>query len=225
MSEIIIKYTQNGENFEIIADADSVYAYLQHKKPDLKNTLISEEVYKNVKTGERQSEDKIKKIFGTTDIYKIAEIMIKKGEVPITTEQRRKMVEEKKRLIIDIISKNAIDPRTNAPHPPKRIELAMEEARINVDPFKSPEEQLESVLKELTKILPIKFAKAKLQVKIPAEHAPKCFGLLKSFGLVEQNYLGDGSLVAVLEFPAGMKGEFFEKINKLTKGEAVINEV
>jgi ribosome maturation protein SDO1 len=225
MATVIAKYSQDGENFEIIVDSELAYEFLQNKKKDLRNVLAVEEIYKNAKTGERQSEEKIRKIFGTTDVYKVAEVILRKGEVPITTEQRRKMVEEKRKRIIEIISKNSIDPRTNAPHPPQRIERALEEAKVNIDPFKSPEEQVESIVKELSKILPLKFAKAKIEIIIPSIYVPKSFGFLKNFGIVEQNYQSDGSLRVVVEFPAGMKGEFFEKLNKLTKGEATVKEL
>jgi len=225
MATVIAKYSQDGENFEIIVDSELAYEFLQNKKKDLRNVLAVEEIYKNAKTGERQSEEKIRKIFGTTDVYKVAEVILRKGEVPITTEQRRKMVEEKRKRIIEIISKNSIDPRTNAPHPPQRIERALEEAKVNIDPFKSPEEQVESIVKELSKILPLKFAKAKIEIIIPSSYVPKSFGFLKNFGIVEQNYQSDGSLRVVVEFPAGMKGEFFEKLNKLTKGEATVKEL
>jgi ribosome maturation protein SDO1 len=225
MATVVAKYSQDGENFEIIVDSELAYEFLQNKKKDLRNVLAVEEIYKNAKTGERQSEEKIRKIFGTTDVYKVAEVILRKGEVPITTEQRRKMVEEKRKRIIEIISKNSIDPRTNAPHPPQRIERALEEAKVNIDPFKSPEEQVESIVKELSKILPLKFAKAKIEIIIPSIYVPKSFGFLKNFGIVEQNYQSDGSLRVVVEFPAGMKGEFFEKLNKLTKGEAIVKEL
>jgi ribosome maturation protein SDO1 len=213
MATVIAKYSQDGENFEIIVDSELAYEFLQNKKKDLRNVLAVEEIYKNAKTGERQSEEKI------------AEVILIKGEVPITTEQRRKMVEEKRKRIIEIISKNSIDPRTNAPHPPQRIERALEEAKVNIDPFKSPEEQVESIVKELSKILPLKFAKAKIEIIIPSIYVPKSFGFLKNFEIVEQNYQSDGSLKVVVEFPAGMKGEFFEKLNKLTKGEATVKEL
>jgi ribosome maturation protein SDO1 len=225
MATVVAKYSQDGENFEIIVDSELAYEFLQNKKKDLRNVLAVEEIYKNAKTGERQSEEKIRKIFGTTDVYKVAEVILRKGEVPITTEQRRKMVEEKRKRIIEIISKNSIDPRTNAPHPPQRIERALEEAKVNIDPFKSSEEQVESIVKELSKILPLKFAKAKIEIIIPSIYVPKSFGFLKNFEIVEQNYQSDGSLRVVVEFPAGMKGEFFEKLNKLTKGEAIVKEL
>lgn len=215
---VIAKYTFGGDTFEIFVDADKAYEYITGKRTDPMAALEAEEVFADANKGERQSQEKIKKVFGTNDILKIAETIMKKGTVPITTEQRSKMTEEKRKQVVSIIARNAIDPRTNAPHPPVRIENAMTEAKVNIDPFKNANEQVDVVLKKINMILPIKFAVAKIEVTIPAEHANRCFGILKQFGLKSEQWQNDGSLKAVVEFPAGMQGEFFEKLNSITKG-------
>jgi ribosome maturation protein SDO1 len=138
--------------------------------------------------------------------------------VPITTEQKNKLLEEKKRQIINIIARNSIDPRTKAPHPPQRIEAAMQDARVNIDPFKGANEQVDDVVKKLSMKLPIKFATMKIEVVIPAEYTNRCYGTLKQYGLKSEEWQSNGSLKCILEFPAGLQGEFFEKINNATKG-------
>ncbi len=222
---VIAKYSVNGEDFEIFVDSDMAYEYITGKRKDPIAVLQAEEVFKDANKGERQSQDKLKKVFGTSDISTIADIILKKGSVPITTEQRSKMVEEKRRQIINIIAVNSIDPRTGAPHTPQRIENALNEARIAVDPFKSANEQVDTILKKINMILPIKFASAKLSVDIPAAYTNRCYGILKHYGLKSEEWLSNGSLRVSLEFPAGLKEEFFEKINSMTKGEAIVKTV
>ncbi len=219
---VIAKYAVNGEEFEIFVDSDMAYEYITGKRKDPLSVLQTEEIFKNANKGERQTREKIKKIFETEDLGHVTEIILKKGEVPITTEQRHKLAAEKRKQIINIIAVNSIDPRTNAPHTPIRIENAMEEARIVVDPFKNANEQVDAVIKKINMILPIKFATAKLEVEIPAEFANRCYGTLKQYGLKSEEWQNNGSLKAALEFPAGLKQEFFDKINGLTKGEAQI---
>lgn len=219
---VIAKYSINGEEFEIFVDSDMAYEYITGKRKDALSVLQSEEIFKNANKGERQSQEKLTKLFGTSDPVKIAEIILKKGEVPITTEQRNKMIEEKRKQIINIITTNSIDPRTNAPHTPQRVENAMEQARVTIEPFKNANEQVEAVIKKINMILPIKFATAKIEATIPAAYANRCYGTLKQYGVKSEEWLANGSLKAVLEFPAGLKNEFFEKINGLTKGEAQI---
>ncbi|MDE1851538.1 MAG: ribosome assembly factor SBDS [Candidatus Micrarchaeota archaeon] len=218
---VIAKYSVGGDTFEIFVDSDMAYDYITGKRTDPMGPLQAEEVFTDANKGERASQEKIKKVFGTTDIAKIAEIIMKKGTVPVTTEQRNKMLEEKRKQVVTIIARNSIDPRTGAPHPPQRIENAMNEAKATIEPFKNANEQVEAVLKKINVILPIKFATAKIEVTIPAEYANRCYGLLKQYGLKGEEWLSNGSLKANLEFPAGLQGEFFEKLNSFTKGSAV----
>ncbi|MGC8479809.1 MAG: ribosome assembly factor SBDS [Candidatus Micrarchaeia archaeon] len=219
---VVAKYSQMGENFEIFVDSDLAYEYITGKIKDPIKVLQAEEIFKDANKGERQTQDKIKKIFNTTDVAQVTDIILKKGHVPITTEQRAKLIEEKKRQIINIIATNSIDPRTNAPHTTQRIETAMEESRVNIDPFKNANEQVPEVIKKIEIKLPLKFATAKIEVNIPASYANRCFGTLKHYGMKSEEWLSNGSLKAKLEFPAGLRDEVFDKLNSLTKGEIEI---
>lgn len=220
---VIAKYATSGEEFEIFVDSDMAYEYITGKRKDPLSVLQVEEIFKNANKGERQTQEKLKKIFNTTDLAQITDTILKKGEVPITTEQKHKLTEEKRKQIVNIIAVNSIDPRTSAPHTAQRIENAMNEARVAIDPFKNASEQVDGVIKKINMILPIKFATAKIEVSIPASYANRSYGILKQYGLKSEEWQNNGSLKAVLEFPAGLKQEFFDKINSLTKGEAQIN--
>lgn len=219
---VIVKYRKDGNEFEILVDSDMAYEYITGRRSDPLTVLEAEEVFKDAKKGDRIADDKIKKAFGTTEIAKIAEIMLKQGEVPITTEQRNKMLEEKRKQIVEIIARNSIDPRTNAPNPPLRIENAMREGRATIDPFKSATDQVEDVVKKISMIMPIKFTTVKMSVIIPPEYSNKSFGVLKRYGMKTDQWLSDGSLSATLEFPAGMQTEFFDRINNATQGKAIV---
>ncbi len=215
---VIAKYERDGYTFEILVDSDLAQDYITGKITDPMKPLQSEDVFKDVKKGERQSPEKMKKVFGTDDLAKVVDFILKKGNVPMTTEQRNRYMEEKRKQIIAIIAKNSIDPRTNAPNPPLRVENAMREAKVPIDPFKSATEQIDDVVKKLSVVMPLKFTTAKISVVVPAEYASRCFGILKQYGLKSEQWLSDGSLQATLEFPAGMQSEFFDRINKATQG-------
>jgi Predicted exosome subunit len=162
--KVIAKYSLNGEEFEIFVDADLAYEYITGKRSDPLSVLEVDEIFKDANKGERQSKEKIEKAFNTTDLAKIVAIILKNGNVPITTEQRNKLLEEKKRQIIAIISRNSIDPRTNAPLPMQRVENAMEHAKVSIDPFKSASDQVDQIVKKISMIIPIKFAVAKVEL-------------------------------------------------------------
>ncbi len=215
---VIAKYSAQGETFEIFVDSEIAYEYITNKRQDPLSALTVEEVFKDANKGERQSQDKIQKVFKTSDLSKIVEVILKNGNVPLTTEQRNKMLEDKRKQIINIIARNAVDPKTGIPHPAQRIENAMVEAKVSIDPFKPATEQINDILKKLNLILPIKFSTANVEVRIPAESASRCYGLLKQYGLKHEEWQKDGSLLARLEFPAGLQSEFFDKLNALTHG-------
>ncbi len=216
---IIASYEKGGKRFELYVDPDAAYAVLDHRKTDLKNVLVAEEVYSDARKGEKAKPVDIEHAFGTTDIMKVLEFIMQNGEVQLTTEQRRKKVEEKRKQIIAILLREAIDPRTKAPHTQLRIETALEQVKIHIDPFKDPREQLDEVVKALRPILPMKFEKVKIAVKVPAAFAHKCYGTLKNYGIEREQWLGNGDLVVVVEIFGGLQGEFYDKLNKLTAGQ------
>lgn len=176
-------------------------------------------MYKDAKTGEAVSEQDLQKSFGTTDPLKAADRILREGELQLTTEQRREMVEQKRNQIAAIISKRGINPQTNTPHPPQRVLNAMDQTGVNIDPFADAELQVDKVVNSIKKILPISFQKVVVQVKIPAQFAGKAYSILKSAGeMRSEQWLNDGSLQADIIILAGLQEEFFQKIASLTHG-------
>ena len=96
----------------------------------------------------------------------------------------------------------------------------MEEVKININEFKSPEEQVEDVLEKLKPIIPIKFEIKKIELKIPAEFSGNSHNTIKQFGkILRENWENDGSLSLTVEIPGGLVEEFFDKLNSLTHGQ------
>jgi len=216
---IIASYEKEGKRFELYVDPDAAYAFVERRKPDVKNILVAEEIYEDARKGEKAKAADVLKVFGTNDIMAILEFILRNGEVQLTTEQRRKKVEEKRKQILAILLREAIDPRTKAPHTQIRLEQAMEQAKFHVDPFKDPREQMEEVVKAMRAILPMKFEKLRIAVKVPAAYAHKCYGTLKNYGIEKEQWLSSGDLVVVVEIFGGLQGEFYDKLNKLTTGQ------
>ena len=176
-------------------------------------------IYRNVRSTDVVSEQDLQKVFGTVDVFKIAEKIIKQGELQLTTEQRRQMIEQKKNQIANIISKKGINPKTNTPHPPQRILGVIEKTGVSIDPFVDAELQIDKVLKEIKVLLPIKFQRIVFQIKIPSQFAGKSYSILKNYGrILQEQWLSDGSLQVNLEILAGMQDELFQKISSLAHG-------
>jgi ribosome maturation protein SDO1 len=120
-----------GDTFEILVDPDNALKYKMGEKIPISKVLIYEEIYTDAKKGIRASEEQLLKAFKTKDKLAIATKILTEGTLQITSEQRHRLIEEKKRQIIEFISKSAVDPRTKLPHPPQRVELAMEQAGMS----------------------------------------------------------------------------------------------
>ncbi len=218
-NKVIARLEKLGETFEVVVDPDVVQAIRDGDEADLEKGLAIDTIFRDAKKGSRSSEDKMEEVFGTTDPIEVARAVIKKGEIQVTTEQRRKMLEAKKKAIVSTIARNAINPQTNTPHPPQRIENAMAEAKVHVDPFKPVDEQIKGILEALQPLIPIRFEKVKIAVKLSAEDCAKCYGDIKGFGkILQEEWQPSGFWIGVVEMPAGMQNEFYDKLNERTRG-------
>ena len=210
-----------GTTFEVLVDPDGALALKRGESVNLEEILAVEDVFENASRGDRSPEEDLQKAFGTTQALTIAEAIIKKGEISLTAEQRKQFTENKRRQVIEIIARNAINPQTKTPHPPGRIDQAMTEARVNIDPTKSTDELVKIAMKAIRPLIPIRFEEVEVAVKIPPEYAPKAYGEVAAFGkLNREAWQNNGAWIGVVQIPAGMQTEFYALINRLTRGEA-----
>lgn len=215
----IAKIKIGGEQFEILIDSDKAIQFKQGKIADISDVLAVEKVYSDSKKGLEASPTSLKKAFGTDDMLEAAKHIIMKGDFALTAEYKQKLRDEKKKQIVFLIHKNAVDPTTHLPHPVTRIEMAMEQAKVRVDEFEDTMKQMHEIVKALRPILPIKFEVKEIALKIPAAYAPKSYTVLNNFGKrLKEEWLNDGSLAIVVEIPGGLEEELYEKLNHLCHG-------
>ena len=220
---VIARLKKEGKNFEILVDGDKAIAFNEeNSKLSLDDVLVTNNVFSDVKKGTQASETDMQKLFKTVNKKEVAGIIVKEGDIQLTTEHQNKIREEKRKRIVDIIHRNAIDSQTGLPHPIQRIENAMNEAKINIQFSKSAESQVQDVLKLLRPLLPIKFEVRELSIKIQPQHLGGAFHIMKAYGKVlQEDYKNDGSLQAIVEIPAGMQEELMDKLNSLTHGSVI----
>jgi len=223
---VIARYKSHGETFEILLNPDAVERYRGGKEVDLLENMPADKVFSDAKKGEEASHSLLEMVFDTGDIEEIAGKILDKGEVQLTTEQRRKRQEQKEREIIDRIVRDSMNPQTGAPHPPQRIENAIKEANIHIDPFKPVSKQVHEIVDEIKVLIPLSFEKLTYSVKVRGDLYGKIYGVLKDIGkIVDDKWTDDGSWVCKIKLPAGAKDEFFEKINEKTKGDVEIEKI
>lgn len=216
---VIARLKKGEEHFEILVDPYAAADIIDGKDIDISQVLAIDAVFKDSKKGTHASEESIQKNFETDNVSEIAKIIILKGDIQLTTEQRHKMQKNKRNRIIETIVKNAMDPKTKAPHPRQRIELAMDQAGVHVDPFKPVSEQVKVIIDKLRPIIPISMEHVRISVKIPAEFIGRAYGVARNFGTLErEDWQSDGSWIGIVRIAAGMQNEFYDRLNDVTKG-------
>jgi ribosome maturation protein SDO1 len=217
----VVKYSYAGEKFEILVKPDPAFDYKLGKITEISKILISDEIYTDSGKGTRASNELLIKVFKTEDTTKIAEIMMQKGELNLTTEQRKKMTTDKRKQIVTFIAKTYVDPKTHLPHPPLRIEQAMIDGRVSVDPFKNSDEQIKDIVEKLRPIIPLKTENITLEISVPAQFVAQSYTVLKSTGsLKKEDWQPNGSLKAILEIPAAARPNVIDRLSAITKGTA-----
>ncbi len=218
----IASYEDNGYVFEIFVDPDIALEIKKGTKEisnNLGKLLAVDEVYKSARSGERASEKSLQTVFGTTDLLKVVKTILEKGHLDLTTEQKRKLYDEKRKEVLNYIVKNSINPITKAPHTPQRVESAFEETKITIDIQKSLESQMDKIIEKLSVFLPMEFKKFTCRVKIPVAQAGRVSGMINKFEVSERKWESD-YFYFVAKVPAGEKDQFFGMISGLTKGTA-----
>jgi len=219
---VIARLEKFGHKFEILVDPNLALDVKHGKDIPLDTLLASENVFKDVKAGDIQSPDALKKAFQTTELTKIVKKIILDGEVHLTTEQKRALLEKKRLEVINFISRNAINPQTKTPHPPQRIENCLAQAKIHIDAFKGVEEQVDEIVKEIRHLIPISMEKVDFAVKVPAQYAGKASAIIHKYEMKKEEWLNDGSLAAEFLLPAGAKGDLLNELNSVTHGEIIV---
>ncbi|MEM0018194.1 MAG: ribosome assembly factor SBDS [Candidatus Korarchaeum sp.] len=214
---VIARITRAGKRFEIYVYPEKAYQFREGKQVDVRSILAVENVFTDARKSEIAPTSDLKKAFGTTDVYSIAEIILKEGEVQLTAEYRKKLQEEKMRWIVNYVHKNFVDPQTNLPHPPSRIEKAMREAKVRIDPMKEPEQQVKDVVDQLRKVLPLKTGQVRMVVTVPSSAWAKARSLLIGQGnVISEKWSEDGEKVTfVAEVPIGAQMLLFERIGEM----------
>ena len=220
---VTARLESHGTRFEVLIDPDAALAIKRGEfDGDLEDVIAAEDVFENASRGDRPPEEDVEEVFGTTDAMEIIPEIVKRGEIQITAEQRKEMLEQKHKQLVNRITRNAVNPQMDdAPHPPERIERALEEAGFTLDPMEPVENQIDDALDALRPVIPIRFDEVTIAVQLPADYAGSGQAKVREFGDLErEEWQSDGSWVGVVTFPAGLQNDFYDLVNEVSSGEA-----
>jgi len=222
----LAKLKKGGENFEVPVNVEEAIKFKEGKNIETKDIINAPHIFFDAQKGELASEVHMKSVFGTSDPYEIAKVILRDGELQLTSDIREKERERKKSELIAKITRGAIDPKTKLPHPPERIKLALEEAKVRIDEFRTVDQQLDEIVDKLRVILPISFEKKMLSIIIPGEFTGKAQNTIRGKGgLVEEDWGEQGEWKVTVKLPGGVAHELIDELKSLTHGNVKIKEI
>ena len=220
-SAVLARWEYGGKRYEILVDPDLVDAFRQNpSNVNMDDFLATDEVWHDARGGDRPTEEAIESTFGTQEIDEIAAIILEKGNIQLTTNQRKEMVEQKRQLIIQEIHSTAIDPKAKSPHPKTRIELALEESRFSVDPFKRLDVQVKDAINTLKSLIPLSFEPVRIAFRISGSGYGKTSKFLRPY-LDKDEWLSNGDWACIIQCPPGMAGNLIGKVKSVDSDSEV----
>ncbi len=220
---VTARFETGGNRFEILIDPEAAQQYKEGEEIDWEEAIAADGIWNDSSKGDRAPEKLVNDTFGSLDLIDIYKKILAEGSIQLTSQQKKEMVEQKRKRIISHIAANAMNPQTGGPHPPQRIENAIEEIRYSVDPIESDEKQIEKIVSKIKLLIPISFDKIRVAIKIPAIHVGKCYGQLSGLGNIEsEEYQKDGSWIGIIEMAAAAQTKLEDLLGSVTKGTAEI---
>lgn len=141
--------------FEILCHPGTVLKYREGQM-GIDKVLFADIVYKNFSTGDRAKDTELIEAFGTANTSDCIKKILDEGEYHLSTKERQELVEKKRREMITFVHKNYTDPRTKTPHPLSRVEQVFKDMKLNVDPYKPAEKQVQEIYSKLVEKIPLK---------------------------------------------------------------------
>lgn len=221
---ITVQY-KGGADLEILVKPGEAFAYRRGEIDGFDRVLFVQEVFTDAAAAERASADDLEDEFGTRNIVEAARQLFEHGKMELTTEQRNQLREEKWKQVVSIIARRAMNPQTNSPHPPKRIENAMEEAGVQVDPMQSAGEQVSDVIDAIRPKIPISLEEKEIAIRIPNKYAGKCYGKIKNMAskVLDEEW-GNEYFMAKVRLPAGVQTELMDELNSICHGDVDVTD-
>lgn len=223
MTDTLARLRSGKMVFETMVDLDSAIKLRKGGDVNINDVVRDNNIYTDQKKGLKAGSLELKNVFGTDDFLKVVEEIVKKGQVEVTQEFRDESLEVRRKQVIDFLVRNAVDAKTNIPFTPDILESAIKESGARIE-NKNVEVQIKGILDKLRSVIPIKIETKKVKVKIPAVHTGKVYGLVNEYKESEE-WLSNGDLDITLNIPIGIQMEFYDKLNSVTHGSAITEEV
>ena len=223
MTNVEARIKVKGKNYEIRVNLEKALEFKKGKNVLPQEFMDAPIIFSDIKKGLKISTKELTDAFGTSEPFAIAQKIVKDGELQLPVEYKHKEQETKRKQVVDWISKNAVDPSSGRPHTPTRIEDALNKAGVNIT-NQPVDEQIQKIIEQIRPIIPIKIENKRLRVMVPSIYTGKVYGLVNVYKEKEE-WLPNGDLSCIINLPVGLQMDFYDKLNAITHGSAIVEEV
>jgi len=222
-----IKIQHRGDKiFEILVDPEPAKkARFEGEDFDMPRLLFVQEIFRDIDQGEKASPEELEEEFGSKQIMDAAEVIFEEGDMQLTTDQKSKMRDEKKQQVTSMISRRAQNPKTGNPHPPQRVENALEEAGFNFDAMEDVESQFKDAIEAIRPIIPVSLEEKTVAIKVPSDAGGKAYNNIQQKAEVIEEQWGNEYFFAKIRVPAGILTELMEELQEMTSGNSEVQDV
>ena len=106
----------------------------------------------------------------------------------------------------------------------ERIENAIKQAKIRIDPNEHAETQISRIMDALKPLIPISIEQVEVNLRIPIQFAGRVRSELSKRAVIQKDTWGASEWICQVRFYAGMKSEIYDTLNRLTNGQLISEE-
>jgi len=215
----IVRFKANKITFEVCCKVGTALKF-QQGQLGFDNVLASDEIWKDSKKGDRASAAELLEAFATDNVKQVAQTIVEKGDIQLTDAERKEILEKKRNEIINYIHKCYTDPKTKTPHPVLRIDNALTELKIRIDPDVPTDRQIQDIVKRLPEVIAIKKSEIRGIVTVTHKYLAQVQGVFKKFGIkVEGEQFNSSGCDFDIAIVPGDYDKLLKELNDQTKGE------
>jgi rRNA metabolism SBDS family protein len=216
-----VRYKKGKHSFEILTKQGSVRQFLTGKL-GWDKVLSADVIFTNSKKGDIAKKQDLITVFGTDDVNKCAEIMVRQGDAQVSASERKEDISVHRRQILEYLHKTYTD-QAGLPHPLVRLETILEEAKIRIDPAVSVHKHCEDVIKRMIGKIVFKRNASDYTITVPKEHVKTCRDVVCKYCPVGRKEIREaGSTTWKVSITSSDFDNFLLEMNKITGGDFTV---
>ena len=222
MPDMLVRYKDGKTTFEIPTKEGAATKYREGILKSIEDVITTDLIFTNFNKAQKASSDQLKSSFNTDDTTKVIQQILKKGEIQLSSAERKEKVDKKRKEIVEWLHKNYVDPSKNPPLPIPitRIENAMNEMKARVYVEQAAERQGVDLAGKMMEIIPMRKATMmKGQIRIGHKMVGAAGNVVQKHAKVlKEDYDAEGVVYQVEVSPSGYDN-LMAGLTKVTKGE------